>query len=57
MTKKDDDEVPVTIRFPRGVHAGAKDAAEADDRTLNSYVVRAVKAQLERDEEGRKKVR
>lgn len=47
MPKKDDAEVPVTIRFPRDVHKDAKDEADADDRTLNSLVIRAVRVYVE----------
>jgi len=50
--RKDDDErdeVPVTIRFPRGLQAEAKEFADADDRSFNLYVVRALRAQVESD--------
>ncbi len=44
-----------SIAFPKSVYDAANAAADADDRSLNSYVVRAVKAQLEREQEARKK--
>lgn len=54
---KTDRKVTRSVAFPSDVYEAANTAAKADDRSLNSYVVRAVKAQLERDEEGRKKGR
>lgn len=42
-------EVPVTIRFPPDVHAKMVTGAAADERSINQYVVRAVKAQLDRE--------
>jgi predicted HicB family RNase H-like nuclease len=47
MPKREAEEVPVTIRFPKEVHKAAADEAKADDRTLNSVVVRAVRAYVE----------
>lgn len=41
--------VPITVRFPAKVRDDATAAAEADDRSFNSYVVRAVQAAVERD--------
>ncbi len=59
MAKKPDgdeggDEVSVTIRFPRDVHRDAKEEAKADERTLNSVVVRAVRAYVEGEKAKRK---
>jgi predicted transcriptional regulator len=42
-----DPTVTVSIRMPTDVHAEADRLAKADDRTLNVYVVRAVRAQNE----------
>ena len=39
----DDDKVPLMVRLPREVLAEARAIAEADDRTVNSYVVKAVR--------------
>jgi predicted HicB family RNase H-like nuclease len=49
-----DDEIAVTIRFPKDVHAEAAKAAKADDRSFNLYVVRAVRAQIEADKKARR---
>ncbi len=46
--------MPVTIRFPKDVHKAAADEAKADERTLNSVVVRAVRAYVEAQEANRK---
>ena len=55
MGPKRDDEVAVTIRFPKDVHAEAQKSAEADERSFNLWVVRAVRAQLEGAEKEKKK--
>lgn len=39
----DDDKVPLMVRLPREVLDEARAIAEADDRTVNSYVVKAVR--------------
>lgn len=54
---KSEHKVTRSIAFPGDVYEAANAAAVADDRSLNSYVVRAVKAQLEREQEARKKAR
>lgn len=55
MPKREvDEEVPVTIRFPRDVHTDAKAEAVADDRTLNSVVVKAVRLYVEGEKAKRK---
>jgi hypothetical protein len=54
---KDANDVTRSIRFPRAIYDRAHVAAGEDDRTLNSYVVRAVREKLDRDEEGKKKGR
>ena len=51
--KRDDDdkdEIPVTIRFPKDVHAKATKLAKVDERSFNLYIVRATRAQIEQDE-------
>ncbi|HXJ49416.1 MAG TPA: YlcI/YnfO family protein, partial [Candidatus Acidoferrum sp.] len=53
--ERDPDEVAVTIRFPKDVHAEAQKAAEADERSFNLWIVRAVRAQLDGAEKERKK--
>lgn len=30
---------PYTVRFPADVHAAIKEAAEADERSINSWIV------------------
>lgn len=45
----DDDKVPLMVRLPRTVMEEAKEIAEADDRTVNSYVVKAVREQNRRE--------
>ncbi len=48
--KRPEDKTPtvtISIRFPLDVHAEAERLAHADDRPLNVYVVRAVRAQNE----------
>lgn len=47
-------EVTVSIRFPEDLHLEAKAAASADDRSLNSLVVRAVRTYLEKERKGGK---
>lgn len=54
---KNEEEVPVTIRFPKDLHGWAKDRAEEEDRTLNAVVVRALKAAREQAEREQKKAR
>jgi len=49
MAPKRDDEIAVTIRFPKDLHEEASKAAAVDERSFNLYVVRAVRAQVERD--------
>ena len=38
-----DDKIPLMVRLPPDVLEEAKKNAEADDRTVNSYVVKAVR--------------
>lgn len=60
--ESEDDKVPLMVRLPREVMEEAKRIAEADDRTVNSYVVKAVREQnrreakhlLERDGKGKR---
>jgi predicted HicB family RNase H-like nuclease len=42
------------VRIPRDVLDEAKANAEADDRTVNSYVVKAVREQNRREKAGKK---
>lgn len=44
--KKDDadEDIWLTLRLPPPVHAEAKRLSEADDRSLNKWLVRAVEA-------------
>jgi len=49
--REEEREIPITIRFPPEVHTQATALADEDDRSFNSYVVRAVRAQIERDRE------
>jgi predicted HicB family RNase H-like nuclease len=51
---KDDSDVTRSIRFPRSIYDRAIAGAEADDRTLNSYVIRALREKLDRDDEAKK---
>lgn len=39
---KADEEVPITVRFPRDVRDEAKKLADADRRSFNLFVVMAV---------------
>lgn len=50
----DDDKVPLMVRIPRDVLDEAKAHAQADDRTVNSYVVKAVREQNRREKGGKK---
>ena len=38
-----DDKIPLMVRLPPDVLEEAKKNAQADDRTVNSYVVKAVR--------------
>jgi predicted HicB family RNase H-like nuclease len=49
-----DDKIPLMIRLPREMLDEAKAIASADDRTVNSYIVKAVREQNRR-EKGRKR--
>lgn len=40
---------PVPVRFPEELLAKVRDRAEADDRSLSSWIRRAVERELERD--------
>lgn len=58
MSGADDDggdAVALSIRFPRAIYDRAHAAAGEDDRTLNSYVVRAIREKLDRDEDAKKR--
>lgn len=44
-----DDKIPLMVRLPPDVLEEAKKNAEADDRTVNSYVVKAVREQNARE--------
>jgi predicted HicB family RNase H-like nuclease len=48
---KDDSDVTRSIRFPRAIYDRATAGAAADDRTLNSYVIRALREKLDRDDD------
>jgi hypothetical protein len=51
---KDSNDVTRSFRLPRVLYDRATDAAAADDRTLNSYLVRALREKLDRDDEAKK---
>lgn len=46
--ESDKPEVPLMIRLPRDLHAAVRAAADKDERSLNSWVIRALRAQLEK---------
>jgi len=52
---KDANDVTRSFRLPRDLYDRASVAAGADDRTLNSYLVRALREKLDRDEESKKR--
>ncbi|MCH5671603.1 YlcI/YnfO family protein [Streptomyces gilvus] len=41
----------VNLRLPDDLHEKARDAAEADDRSLNSWLVAVVRRAVQADEE------
>jgi hypothetical protein len=56
-SEKPDKKVTRSITFPEEVYDRADAVAKGSYRSLNSYVVMAVAAQLDRDEEAKKKAR
>lgn len=56
MPRRDekDENVTVSIRFPKNLHKDAETEANADDRTLNSLVVKAVRVYVEGEQAKRK---
>lgn len=47
---KEKDEVQISVRLTAELHRQVTDAAEEDDRSVNSYVVRLIKERMaERD--------
>lgn len=52
-TAADAPDVPITVRFPAKLRDDLKAAADADGRSFNAFVVRALQAAIERDRKRR----